>query len=500
MAHCITKHNLVQFFCLFLCCATCTVMAQAGNPESPVQAERGAFSESTKVSHLRELGDTVALLPWSYRNGKEAAIQSARESCNHLLLETGFNVFLIKSPSGAMPPAMSGTSQKKYQEPVYASLLNKGRAVLGNYPTDKSGAPFALPTTEQMIEIGTKLQTRYVLAGRAQWNSRNVWIGVSNRIKSVCTIDLLILDMENKRLVLEAHNIIGDSTEKQNVFATVTSAIALNPLPLLFPGSVTPQEQRAVVIATARAMAPWLKTERVRTGLMQADQSSTPAFSDVSSSVKFSTLLSRINDLHVQMHITAQDEKLAAGMDGDVAKLYALHDINLAYQEPNKLTLQAALPKGGIQTLVVTADTRRFDVSSQKTGVSQDIYDSPNRHLSLLQFCGILTPGIFEYSRARFVKQDKLNGVNVAVYDLSYWGGEESYYRVWLDTSTNLVVKREWFDHNSQLKATYFYKNPTEIASHIWIPTRIDVENANHKSIATLTLSNAKINQDMAPK
>ena len=85
-------------------------MAQAGNPESPVQAERGAFSESTKVSHLRELGDTVALLPWSYRNGKEAAIQSARESCNHLLLETGFNVFLIKSPSGAMPPAMSGTA------------------------------------------------------------------------------------------------------------------------------------------------------------------------------------------------------------------------------------------------------------------------------------------------------------------------------------------------------------------------------------------------------
>lgn len=497
-----TKQRRISFifyfhycFRLFFCCLTSVAMAQGVHPGKSGQTERSDPAGSTEESHLRELGDTVALLPWSYRNGKEAAIQTARESCNHLLLETGFNVFLIKSPSGAMPPAMSGTSQRKNQEPVYAPLLNRGRAIIGQYATDKSGIPYVLPTPDQMLEIGAKLQTRYVLAGRAQWTSRNVWIGVSNRIKSVCTVDLLIMDMESKHLVLEAHDIIGDSTEKQNVFATVTSAIAMNPLPLLFPGSVTPQEQRAVIIATARALAPWLKTERVRAALIQADLSSTPAYSDVSSSVKFSAMLRRIHDLHVQMRITAQDEKLAAGMDSDVARLYAVHDVSLAYTEPSKLTLQAILPKGTIQTLVVTADTRRFDSSAQKTGMSQDIYESPNRHLSLMEFCGLITPGIFEYTRARFVKQEKLNGINTVIYDLSYWGVEDSYYRVWIDTAAGLIVKREWFDHNGQLRATYFYKSPTEIAPHIWIPSRVEVENGKHKQVATITLTNARINQ-----
>src|SRR5689334_8564822 len=57
-----------------------------------------------QTAQSRELGDTVALLPWSYKNGKDPAVQSAREVCNQVLLETGFNVYLTKIPSGAIPP------------------------------------------------------------------------------------------------------------------------------------------------------------------------------------------------------------------------------------------------------------------------------------------------------------------------------------------------------------------------------------------------------------
>ncbi len=59
---------------------------------------------------LRELGETVAIVPWNYKNSRDAAVQSAHEVCSQLLLGTGFNVFLIKSATGAMPPPMSGIS------------------------------------------------------------------------------------------------------------------------------------------------------------------------------------------------------------------------------------------------------------------------------------------------------------------------------------------------------------------------------------------------------
>lgn len=487
----------------FALCLSCLTTPFAGGAQSrPRTASRRTLSTeygpaaprpSAEVSSLSELGDTVAILPWAYKNGKEAAFQSAREVCNQLLLETGMNVLLIKTQTGAMPPAMPG-NQRRTPSPI-DQLLNSGRFMLGQEVGNGSSTPFVLPTLEQMTEVGEKLGTRYVLAGRAQWTSRYVWVGISNRVKSICTVDILILDRSSKQLVLSAKNVVGDSTENKSPFNTITSAISLNPLPLLMPGSLTPQEQHAVSVAVAKAMEPWLKTERIRVAIDQADQSGqSPDLRD-RQTVKFSTLVSRINDLEMHLHVTMQNPKQIDAMDSGLAKLFALGDVSLQYKAPDRLRFSASSPKDGEETLLFDGNRREWIVPDRKTDHRQDLSTAPFRRLSLLDFSGLLPTGLFSIMRARFVRPETIAGVHTAVYDLTYWGVEDGPFdRVWIDAATRLVVRREHYEKGGKLKFITHYQQTKQVAGHFQLPDRIKIEDANHKRIASIQLTAAKVN------
>jgi hypothetical protein len=458
---------------------------QAAEKRSPIS------NADASPAHVRELGGTVALLPWTYRNGKEAALQSAREVCNQLLLETGFNVFLVKSQTGAMPPAMPNDGINQKQVSPFDHLLDDTRSLVGRTITGPANSAFVLPTVEQMTAIGEALKTRYVLAGRAQWSTRSVWVGVANRAKSMCTVDVLILDMNGKRLVLDAHGVQGDSTENKNVYNTVSNVLTLNPLPLILPGSVTPQEQRAVTVATARAIEPWLRTQRIQAALAQADLSGEAALEP---QVKFSRLVSPLTHIQATLHVSEEDEKQVAALDSDEARLFALHKVNLDYTEPNKLRLQAMTPKNGQATLAADEDTRRYMVGEHGKPSTQDLSNAPTRRLSLLDFCGVLTPGIFDTVRARYVRREKLADVQAVVYDLSYWRTEKvAYQRLWIDPDRHIVVKREVYDRKSKLKAVTLYHQPTKAESNTWLPGRVELQNAMRKRIALFTIVDAKV-------
>jgi outer membrane lipoprotein-sorting protein len=478
---------------------------QARNPISVVRSSSEARSGPSDPSppagaalQMRELGDTVAILPWSYKNGRDAAVQSAHEVCSQLLLATGFNVFLIKSPTGAMPPPMSGVSGTKKRGSALASMVDAGHRLVSQDVPNKANAVFNLPTPEEMAAVGDRLRTRYVLAGRAQWRSRNVWIGVSNRIKSICTVDLRILDRSTGRLVLDARAIEGDSTENKNMYNTLTSVMALNPLPLVLPGSVTPQEQRAVGVAIIKAMRPWLQTERIRAALAQADESRGAA-SDRRPAVKFSDLIGPQSDMQASLQVTVKDAKPLEAMDRDLARLYARQEVTLQYKEPDRLRLSANSPKGGKETLLFNAERRTFAVGAGKGVSQQDLSAAPDRRSFLFEFCGLLSTGMFDTMRARFVKQEKVDGVNTLVYDLTYWGLEDGpYHRVWIDPDKRLIVKREKYDRDGNLKTITRYKQPTEVAPGCWLPGYVEIEDARQQVFATIKITNVRVDQGLS--
>jgi outer membrane lipoprotein-sorting protein len=463
-------------------------VASTGGQVRGVKPDRAAVENDAGI-RTEELGDTVAIVPWNYKNSRDAAVQSAHEVCSQLLLGTGFNVFLIKTAAGAMPPPMSGISGSKKQESAFAHLLGAGRNVVTQDAPKKANAVYVLPTLDEMTALGEKLNTRYVLAGRAQWRSRNVWIGVSNRIKSICSVDIMILDMNTRHLVLDAHNVEGDSTENKNLYNAFTNLMALNPMPLVMPGSVGPYEQRAVTAAIARAMHPWLKTERIRAALAQADASSEIGL-DRKPTGRFSALLSSLSD------VTTSDGKPPDMGDKELTRLFALHEVTLQYKEPNRFRLMATSPKDGKETLVVNEEQRSFTVGEGKKATHQDFSSTPTRRSFLFESFGILTRGSFDTIRARFVKEETLDRVSTVVYDLTYWGQDDgAYHRVWIDPSRRLIVKRERFDADSKLKSIVLYKQPTEVSPNLWIPGLVELQDSAHKNIATLKITKPQVNQ-----
>jgi len=443
---------------------------------------------------MRELGESVAIIPWNYKNSRDAAIQSSNEVCSQLLLGTGFNVFLIKSATGAMPPPKSGISGSKKQQSAFEHLLTAGRNVITQDAPNRDNPAFALPTLDEMIKIGDRIHPRFVLAGRAQWRSRNVWIGVSNRIKSICTVDVRILDMNTRQLVLDAHGVEGDSTENKNLYNTFTNIMALNPLPLMIPGGVGPYEQRAVTVAIERAMHPWLKTERIRAALEQAEASQEMAAVNRPPS-RFSALLSPVHDLQFSMHVAGPNGKPADVGDKDLNRLYALHDITVLYKESNQMRLTAAAPKAGNEVLLINDDERSFAVGQGKKVGHQDLSGNPAKRTFLFEFCGLLTMDIFDTMRARFVKQEALDGTPMLVYDLTYWGLDDGpYHRIWIDADKRLIRKRESFGADSKLKRITLYRQPTEVASYLWLPGQVDLQDGSHKPIASFKISKPQAN------
>ena len=491
---------------LFVCIALLVGLreptgAQARNrvPPAPLPRQQhgdrvaGAVASASDAASA-ELGDTVAIVPWNYKNSRDAAVQSAHEVCSQLLLGTGFNVYLIRSAAGAMPPPMSGVSGDKKQESAFSHLLGTGRNIVTQDAPKKANAVFALPTVDEMIAIGEKLHPRYVLAGRAQWRSRNVWIGVSNRIKSICSVDLMILDMTTRRLVLDAHGVEADSTENKNLYNSFTNLMALNPMPLVMPGSIGPYEQRAVTVAIARAMSPWLKAERIRAALAQAEASN-GADQAGRQGDRFSTLLSPIQDFQAVLHVTTRDGKAPQLEDKDISRLYALHAVTLQAKEPNRLRLAANSPKDGTEILFLDEDQRRFVVGEGRTVSHHDFTGAPTRRYFLFEFCGLLTTAMFDTMRARFVKQEPVDKVPTVVYDLTYWGAENGpYHRVWIDPDRRLIVKQERFDTDSKLKNIVLYKQPTEVAPNLWIPGTVELQDGSRQTVATIKITRPQVN------
>ncbi len=456
------------------------------------ETDEGYAKQKTSSLLARELGETVALLPWSYKNGKDAALQSAREECNQLLLETGFNVFLVKTTTGAMPPAMPNNDARKSPSP-FSQILNDGLTTLGKSSTLPWNGPFTLPTVDQMASIGEKLHTRYVLAGRAQWNSRNVWIGLSNRVKSICTVDVLILDTTTNTLALDARNVMGDSTEQKNMYNTVSNAITLNPLPLVLPGSVTPQEQNAVVVAAARAMKPWIYAQRVQSAMAQADRSIELA-SDGAADHRFTELVQPLTVVHASLHVSGEDQKLLSAIDPDLARIMAFHDVGFDYLKPSRLLLTATTPKQEQVTLQIDGETERLSAGPNYKASVQNFAEAPSRRLSLLDFCGILTRDIFAYMRARYVRNDRRDGADLVVYDLTYWGiDDKSYQRVWIDLGKRIAVKREIYDHNGNLKTVFAYSRPRQVAPNVWAPERVDIKNGALKPVVSIAVTQVTV-------
>lgn len=214
------------------------------------------------------------------------------------------------------------------------------------------------------------------------------------------------------------------------------------------------------------------------------------------------SMTTAIDDMEVSFKVGQLDSKELAKIGRDFAfstgMQYRLKNLTLQYKKPDKIRLTGQLPAFGEALLILNGPTRYYKVPRLQKRV-ENLEKSPASRLSMLEYSGILSPDTLSFMKGTFVRTDKQDGKDMLVYDMNYQGPTSGiHYRLWFDPVTHINTKREWIDGDNKLKATFLYSEPKEVKPGVWLPTRIEVKNADGMTAAVTSLEDVKIDQGLS--
>ena len=206
-----------------------------------------------------------------------------------------------------------------------------------------------------------------------------------------------------------------------------------------------------------------------------------------------------MNDLEASVKVTQIDPKELEKIGSDFALNYRLKNMTLLYKSPDKLRIEGHSNLFGNALLIQNGVSRFYAIPKLRLRKTEDLKDSPLKRLSLLEYAGLLGKDTLSYMQGKFVKEDKLDGKTVAVYELTYQSenGGKSRYRLSIDPKTRITLKRIWFDAANKVKATFLYSDPQETSSGVFMPRKCEILNAEGISAATMIYSAVKLDQGL---
>lgn len=176
----------------------------------------------------------------------------------------------------------------------------------------------------------------------------------------------------------------------------------------------------------------------------------------------------------------------------DFANSYRFKSSKVQIKEPFMLRLESRVDDTDI-LFILNGPTRVLRVPRAKISQRENLSKAPGRRQTLLDF-GVLTPSLFKnFLVAKFVRSDRATG-NL-VFDLTYENrlDDSSRYRVWVDSDKRYITKREWYNQEGRMLATFLYDNPVRDGK-TYFPTRLTVKNVDNKVAGVTDYSALKLN------
>lgn len=203
----------------------------------------------------------------------------------------------------------------------------------------------------------------------------------------------------------------------------------------------------------------------------------------------------RLYDLRATVRQQTAKQRELEKINKDFANSYRIKQMTARYKEPSKMRLES---KVGVVNVVYIINGNYKHVSAGPIKNTDDISNAPGKRQSLMDF-GILTPSFMKLVNAKFLRYEHEDGVRYPVFELTWANADDtSKHIVWLDGKTRTIVKRQWYNQAGKLMAVFYYKNPVEAAPGIWIPTRVEVYNAEGKLGGVTTYVNLHVNEGLS--
>lgn len=201
----------------------------------------------------------------------------------------------------------------------------------------------------------------------------------------------------------------------------------------------------------------------------------------------------RLRDLRATVRQQTANQRELEKINKDFANSYRIKQMTARYKEPSKMRLES---KVGVVNVVYIINGNYKHVSAGPIKNTDDISNAPGKRQSLMDF-GILTPSFMKLVNAKFLRYDYEGGVRYPVFELTWAHSDTSKHIVWMDGKTRTVVKRQWYNQQGKLMATFYYKEPKEVAPGVWVPTRVEVYNAEGKLGGVTTYVELHVNEGL---
>lgn len=200
-----------------------------------------------------------------------------------------------------------------------------------------------------------------------------------------------------------------------------------------------------------------------------------------------------VKTLSLSSEITTENQSELKKIPGDIALAYRLHRGSMQYEQPGLLRVEATIPLLGSGYYIINGN-RKLTVAPFVHRV-QDVTGAPGKKQTLLDF-GLVPPELFDDYTAVFEKKDGIYDVYNIIPKLK---SDTYHYEIWIDPATKTTFKRVEYDRHGVLTKIVYYKNPVQIAPGIFIPTRLELYNAQNKLAGVTGYQDIKVNQPLSP-
>lgn len=201
----------------------------------------------------------------------------------------------------------------------------------------------------------------------------------------------------------------------------------------------------------------------------------------------------KLRDLQMEARVEGVRLGELRKINKDFANAYRFRRMLVQYKEPLKLRLESEVQG---QKIIYILNGGQKLVIAPRQRVREDVTNAPGKRQTPLDF-GFITPSLARLLDAKFLREERENGTLLLVYELT-WGYTQDTARhiVWIDPERRYLVRRHWHSFGIY-RARFEYKEPVQAAPGIWIPSKVEVYNADQRFGGRTVNSNIRVNQGL---
>lgn len=200
-------------------------------------------------------------------------------------------------------------------------------------------------------------------------------------------------------------------------------------------------------------------------------------------------------DLQARVAVLKAEPDELKKINRDFQLIYRLKDVVMRYKEPNKFRMDGRIGQEAA-LFIVNGPTRLYSVPKLRLSRKDNLGTALSKRYSLLEI-GLVGRRELALTQSRFLRSETLDGASAHVFEIRYRGDDSARYVVWIDARTHVLLKREWYNGEGQLRASFVYQNAQEVQPGLWIPTRMEIRNSDGMVAAITAYSDLQVNRGL---